>query len=321
MKKITILAALAVALSLSLTACKTDREEDSPNDSENSKPNSQQSQTNSPEQSNNSEPLPFTLFGADNVQINFGEVTSITDRKGEPLSPEKLEDTNWNEIVCDNFAYLAEHSDINFNSVDNADLYDPENAAFADVPSYSDIEYKRYYVGDKFGALTLTSAKTTFRRDGYEDKSGPYTSEQIKDEGLPFSGMLNRCDASFEGELTLSGYVRVCVDEYGVQAGEILFVPDKTCPLPVINFYTVRELDRTVTPLRTSLAHDFAYVSEYPEIRLGNISQYDNVYGIPTNGTTVRAHVTVDNITMFSDTALASVIQGEIVDIAVISEK
>lgn len=30
-------------------------------------------------------PLPFTLFGADNVQINFEEVTTILDRSGKPV--------------------------------------------------------------------------------------------------------------------------------------------------------------------------------------------------------------------------------------------
>lgn len=260
--------------------------------------------------------LPFTLFGADNVQIRAGDVTSILDRSGEPVSLDKLEDTNWNEITCDGFAYLADRPSIILNSIDNADLYDQEHISFKNVPDYSDIEYKRYYVGDKLGGLTLTSANTLFSRVGFNDKSGPLTSEQIKAEGLPFSSMLKRCEVSFDGELTMTGYIRVNVDEYGVEDGDVLFVPTEDCPLPVMNYYAERERDKTVTPLWTRESHGFAYVSEYPVIRLGNIHKDADIGSLPTDGTSVKVQVTVTDITMFCDVHMSSVIACKIVDIA-----
>lgn len=255
------------------------------------------------------------FFGADNVQINFGEVTSIFDRSGEPVSPDKLEDTNWNEITCDGFAYLAERAGTILNSIDNAGLYDEEHISFKDVPDYSDIEYKRYYVGDKLGELTLASANTLFSRVGFNDKSGPLTSEQIKAEGLPFSSMLKRCEVSFDGELTMTGYIRVNVDEYGVEDGDVLFVPTEDCPLPVMNYYAERERDKTVTPLWTRESHGLAYVSEYPVIRLGNIHKDADIGSLPTDGTSVKVQVTVTDITMFCDVHMSSVIACKIVDI------
>lgn len=314
MKKIT--AFISAALALSLTACSgSDEKTPSGNSTNNFTNNSQGNNSNSEETSYNSTPLPFTLFGADNVQINFGDVSAILDKSKNPVSPDKLEDTGWNEITCEGFAYLSEHPSTLLNSVDHADRYNPETIEFADVPSYTDTEYKRYYVGDKLGSLTLKSAKTTFSREGFNDKSGPLTSEQIKAEGIPFAAMLKRCDASFEGSLTMTGYIRVNVDEYGVEDGDVLFAPGEDCPLPVINFYAERERDRIVTPLWTQETHDFAYVSEYPMIRLGNIYRNADVGDIPADGTSTKVTVTVTDISMFSDTAMSSFIDCKIVNI------
>ncbi len=311
MRKITKSAAILI-LVMSLTACTENKVGISDQSNGPCAPNS----AALPDTPETDKPLPFTLFGADNVQIDFGEVTSILDRSGEPVSPDKLEDTNWNEITCDGFAYIAARPSIILNSIDNADLYDEEHMLFKDVPGYSDIEYKRYYVGDKLGELTLSSAKTLFSRAEFNDKSGPLTSEQIKAEGLPFSSMLKRCEVSFDGELTMTGYIRVTVDEYGVEDGEVQFAPTDGCPLPVINYYAERERDRVITPLWTREAHGLAYVSEYPIIRLGNIHKdAADIVSIPIDGTSVKVQVTVTDITMFCDVHMSSVIACRIVDI------
>lgn len=260
-------------------------------------------------------PLPFALFGADNVQINRYEITSITGRNGEQISVKEVEDTDWNEIVCEDFAYLAERSSVLLNSIDNACLFDTDDLSFKDVPDYYDSEYRRYYAGDKLGSLTITSAKTTFSREGFNDKSGPLSSKQIKAEGIPFSSMLKRCDVTFDGEITMTGYIRVSVDEYGVGEGDVLFVPTGDCPLPVMNYYAERERDRVITPLWTRESHGLAYVSEYPEIRLGNIHKDADIGNIPADGTSTKVQVTVTDISMFCDTMMSSFINCKIVDI------
>lgn len=311
MKKNTAIAAI-LAISLTFTAChKTNSGKDeTPDSSFDSHPEAVPLPIDPSEYE-----LPFTLFGADNVRITKYDITSITGRNGEPIYFKAVEDTNWNEIICEDFAYIAERPGVLLNSIDNADLYDPGALSFKDVPDYFDSEYKRYYIGDKIGSLTIKSAKTTFSREGFNDKSGPLTSEQIKAEGLPFSSMLQRCDVSFDGELTLTGYVRVSVDEYGVGEGDVLFVPTGECPLPVMNFYAERERDKVISPLWTRRSHGLAYVSEYPEIRLGNIHKDADIGDIPADGTSTRVQVTVTDISMFSDTALSSFIDCKIVNI------
>lgn len=259
--------------------------------------------------------LPFPLFGADNVQITFDDVTAMTGSDGNVLAPETLEDVNWFEIECAGFAFLAEPT-IVLNSVDDADTYDPETLLFGGAPQYTDTEYKRYRVGDKFGGLTVKSASTLFSRIGYEDKSGVMTTEQIKAEGMSFAGMLRRCDAEFEGTVTMTGYMRVCVSEYGVEEGEVLFVPDKdSLALPVMNFHVDHDTDTVNTAVWQWQVNGFAYASEYPTIRLGNINKGVDISGIPADGTSTKVSVTVTNISMFCDMHMSSFIDGEIVSV------
>lgn len=262
-----------------------------------------------------SEPLPFPLFGADNVQITFGDVTEMLDKEGNALTRETLEDTKWEEITCGGFAYLAEPT-ISLNSADDAELYDPETMLFSGAPDYTDTEYKRYKVGDKFGELTVTSAETVFSRIDYEEKDGVLTTEQIKADGMSFAGMLRKCSAEFDGTVTMTGYMRVCVSEYGVEEGEVLFVPDKdSLVLPVINFHVDRDTDTFNTAVWQWPVKDFAYATEYPTIRLGNINKGVDISGIPADGTSTKVSVTVTNISMFCDTHMSSFIDGEIVSV------
>ncbi|MBD5384242.1 MAG: hypothetical protein HDR72_04510 [Ruminococcaceae bacterium] len=261
------------------------------------------------------EPLPFPLYGADNVQITFGDVTEMLDNEGNALTRETLEDTNWQEIFCNGFVYLAEPT-VSLNSVDDADKYDPETFLFGGAPEYTDTEYKRYKVGDKFGELTVKSAETAFSRIGYEDKEGVMTTEQIREEGMSFAGMLWRCSAEFDGTVTMTGYMRVCVSEYGVEEGEVLFVPDKdSLALPVINFHVDHETDTVNTAVWQWPVKDFAYATEYPTIRLGNINNGVDINGIPADGTSTKVSVTVTNISMFCDMHMSSFIDGEIVSV------
>lgn len=318
MKKITKTAAIFI-LAASLTACSASEIPDSEYIYDLSQLDSSVTQNS---ETTSSDPycsytlaLPFTLFGADNVQIRGGDVTEILDHNGKPLTLQDLRDTNWNEITCDGFVYLAEHPSVLLNSIDDAELYDPNTLSFKDVPDYYDSEYRRYYVGDKVGSLTVTSAKTVFSREGFNDKSGPLSSVQIKDEGIPFSSMLKRCEVGFDGEVTLTGYVRVSVDEYGVGEGDVLFVPTEDCPLPVMNYYAERERDKVITPLWTRESHGLTYVSEYPEIRLGNIHENADIGSIPADGTSTKVQVKVTDISMICDTAMSSFIDCKIVDI------
>lgn len=260
-------------------------------------------------------PLPFTLYGADNVQITFEDTTEILDQEGGALSFWEVEDTKWYEINCDGFAYIGDPT-ISLNSIDDADRYDHETFLFDDLPEYVDTEYRRIYVGDKYGDLTVKSVSTTFSRIGYEDKSGVLTEEQIREEGMCFAGMLRRCTAEFDGTVTMTGYMRVCVNEYGVEEGEVLFVPDKdSLVLPLMNYHVDRDTDSINTAVWQWPVKDFTYATEYPTIRLGNINKGVDISGVPSDGTSARVKVTAANISMFCDMFMSSFIDGEIISV------
>lgn len=281
-------------------------------------------ESSDPSSSNvNSDPLPFTLFGADKVQITFADVTSVTDVDGNPIAPADVKDPDWYEIVCDGFAYLAEPS-ISLNSRDNADRYDPEKLLFSDLPEYSDTKYRRFNVGDKFGELTLKSASATFSRIGYEDdekakETKEYyalTEEQIRDRGMGFAGMFERCKAEFDGTVTMTGYMRVVISEYGIEEGTVLFIPDAdSLVLPLMNYHINYDTDSINTALWQWNVNDFSYANEYPTIRLGNINKGTDISGIAADGTSTKVKVTVTNISMFSDLRMSSFIDGELVSV------
>lgn len=263
----------------------------------------------------NSDPLPFTLFGADNVRITYADVTEAADKDGNPIAPEELKDPDWYEIKCSGFAYMTEPS-ISLNSRDNADRYNSEKLIFDGLPEYTDAEYRRFKVGDKFGELTVKSASTKFSRIGYEDKSGLLTEEQIRNEGMCFAGMFEQCEASFDGTVTMTGYMRVVVSEYGVEEGEVLFVPDAdSLVLPLMNYHIDRGTDSFNTAVWQSTVKDFIYATEYPTIRLGNINKGTDISGIAADGTSTKVKVTVTNISMFSCLSMSSFIDGELVSI------
>lgn len=269
----------------------------------------------------NTDPLPFTLFGADKVQITFADVTSITDKDGNPIAPDAVKDPDWYEIKCDGFAYLAEPS-ISLNSRDNANLYNPEKLLFDSLPEYSDAEYRRFKVGDKFGELTLKSASATFSRIGYEDDEkaketkeyAALTEEQIREAGMSFANMFEGCEASFDGTVTMTGYMRVVISEYGVEEGTVLFVPDAdSLVLPLMNYHIDHDTDLINTAVWQWNVNDFTYATEYPTVRLGNINKGTDISGISADGTSTKVKVTVTNISMFSN--WLSFIDGELVSV------
>lgn len=83
-------------------------------------------------------------------------------------------------VVFDNFVYLGSPQNI-YNSISNPDFFVTDSDAFggagvlnkAMLKLYKqEVPYKRYYVGDKYGDLTLASAKTVFIHGGLEEARG-----------------------------------------------------------------------------------------------------------------------------------------------------
>lgn len=83
-------------------------------------------------------------------------------------------------VVFDNFVYLGSPQNV-YNSISNPDFFVTDSDAFGGAGVLNkallklykqEVPYKRYYVGDKYGDLTLASAKTVFIHGGLEEARG-----------------------------------------------------------------------------------------------------------------------------------------------------
>ncbi len=137
--------------------------------------NSRATTSKAPENSDSTVSVPET-------ESNTG-VTEHHHIRGELYAPDKQTftfdeydgecivtiDGDSNIITYDNFVYLGAPQNI-YNSISKPDFFVPDSEAFgtgvingAMLDLYKqEVPYKRYYVGDKYGDLTLASAKTVF---------------------------------------------------------------------------------------------------------------------------------------------------------------
>lgn len=241
------------------------------------------------------------IEGPDGTPIYTSEFTTYTDKNGNPAD---YTDGNLGYAVCSGFAYIAPPGELCLTSIDNADIYNEDTLSFAGVPDTKFQDYVRINVGDKVNGLTVKSASATFGDDEMnlpENKCGKY-----------FSG----CECEFIGDMELVGYAcAVKEDAYGIQAGDILFVPQGECPLPSMSFKTDEETG--VHHLYyTGSNYGLTWVNQYGQIFLGNTQETTaDISCLPSDGTFVKVKVVIDNIRMTSNKDWIDLIQANIVTI------
>lgn len=204
------------------------------------------------------EPLPFELYGPDNMPITKGDVTGVTLPDGKKISVDKLSADNWASVVCDGFTYVAPPTGGSTNSLDDPEIY----SAFSvpDSGSFNNSDYKRLNVGDKFGDLTLRSAATIFRNYG----SSP--AEQ-----------LSECIAEFDGSVTLDAYIIRGITNT-TSPGAFICVPKSSETAIPVMFPLLKDGKFTSKSyLGDYLSGEFKYTSEYPPIYVQNVNSYNLV--------------------------------------------
>lgn len=301
---------VALALMLSLTGCNTDSESNSTSTSESNSTDtsvieSGNSSTDTSSDSSDSKPAvgseittKFELPNGNSVDFTNAVVTGSD---GE-ISLSEMTDDNWGYVTCD-FICLANSLGISYNSVDNADIFDKDEMTFKDVPQTVKYEYKTYKVGDSFGGLKVTEAKTNFF---------PYFASSTPKY---FGGG----NVKFEGEVTLTGRCRISPQAEGyLAAHDIQFIPDANSLLPIMN-YSFDENENV--PLSLGMEDDVWWLNEYSlAIFLGNADNYPNLYfgDVPEDGSFVNVEVTIDNIDFRNELNFTSRYNAKLVDIEVI---
>lgn len=286
MKKIITILCTAALLS-SLTGCNSAEKPDTSGDSQLSSPvsDSNDSIDNSdgsgsseiPGGSDNSDNVPEKpkpdgeptfLIGPDGEPIYTSEITKITARDPETyerVSVDTLDRSTFETVVCDGFTYVYMPR-FSVNCLEDPELF--EDIEFQGRHYYNyiggelddNVEFSRAYPGDKFGDLTLKSARIVFTN-----------SDEF---GVVAAGG----NMEFEGEIELTGYVTVTkYDEtelYPVKGGEIEFYPDNASAmkLPVMGWAH----DKGNKTIRyDSIENVCGLYGDGGSIRLGNLSDIE----------------------------------------------
>ena len=214
-----------------------------------------------------------------------------------------MTENNWFDVTCSDYVYLAEPLGIYCDSVKNADIYDEKEMKFTGAPETVSYKYKKYKVGDSFGELKLTEARTSF----------------CPDWSFRYPAYFNGGSASLEGTLTLTGKCRLAPETEGyVTARDIMFVPDaNSCKLPIME-YSMDENGNDV--LYTGMNNGVCWLSEYPSgIGLGNADYSDFDFSeFPEDGSFVDVQVTIDDISFRNELNFAKSIFARLVDIKLV---
>lgn len=196
-----------------------------------------------------------------------------------PLS--EMTADNWQSVTCDG-VYLAQAGGVYYDNINNADLFDETTYSFSGAPDVVYHEYKKYNVGDMFGSLKLTEAKTEF---------------SIYSSDMP-PKYFNGGSVRFEGTLTLTGKCWLAPETEGYNTErDIHFVPDaKSAKLIPIMYYLPDE--NGCEYLMGGAMNDFCFLAEHPDLYLGNADYYSKIdfRELPKDGSCVDVQVTVDNI-------------------------
>lgn len=236
-----------------------------------------------------------------------GEPVNLTNAvvqgyEGE-ITLSEMTENNWAYVTCD-YVYLAEPQGIYYDSVKNADIFDENEMTFTGAPETVSYKYKKYNVGDSFGELKVTFAKTSFFPELSAMKPKYFNGGSVR----------------FEGTLTLTGKCRLAPETEGyVTARDIMFVPDaNSCKLPIMDYFSDENGN---VKLFAGMTNGVCWLSEYPAgIALGNADGYPDFdfSEFPEDGSFVDVQVTIDKILLRNELNFTNTFNAKLVDIKLV---
>lgn len=259
------------------------------------------------------------LVGLAGDRIKASEITEVFSSNGSDVAPEELTEDNFSAVLCDGFVYVAQSTAEARNSIENTDVYDSGNMEFTDMTSTPLKNYVRLEVGNTFCGLTLKEAQVNFAR-GSEQTTFQLSDGSMKtgaELGLPEIYFASGT-AKFDGTLEMTGYI-CCLaeDDYGVGAGDILFVPgDGEGVFPIMSYRLDGDNGFHHISQMYSLS-DLVWQNEFGYIYLGNA--YDttaDISALPDDGSFVKVRVTVDNFELTCGVNFINSVRADIVDIS-----
>lgn len=204
--------------------------------------------------------LPFTLYGPDYRQITYEEITHIDNN----VAIQYLNDSNWSSINCDGFAYIVDPGVGNYNIADQPEMF--LNSAWNTISSASNYsDFRRIYVGDRYGDLTVDMAYSTFWRT----PTNGMTEQQMDENGFPKALLYNGGAVHFSGTVTANVYI--VRQEYKYNNGYFLVFRNGESPIPIPSMsidQTAVNNDKFKPCMSYGVIDGFEYATEAPSIRI-----------------------------------------------------
>lgn len=220
--------------------------------------------------------------------------------------------------------YVAIPDGIFRTSRDNSDVFDEEYYNFTDVSVERKKDFIRVEAGDEICGLKVKNAVSEFNAEGamrpYKFEDG--TMKNGTELGIPeiyfHSGQLE-----LEGSVEMTGYIGIVAEDvYGVNVGDILFIPTDCQPALPVLYYSFDPSEGFYHSVGNCFMDgDIVYTNEYGCGRFGlgnkNTTTVD-LSSIPNNGSFVKAKVVVSNISMESIIGWYTKVRGELTSVQVI---
>lgn len=220
--------------------------------------------------------------------------------------------------------YVAIPDGIFRTSRDNSDVFDEEDNNFTDVSVERKNDFIRVEEGDEICGLKVKNAVSEFNAEGamrpYKFEDG--TMKNGTELGIPeiyfHSGQLE-----LEGSVEMTGYISIVAEDvYGVNVGDILFIPTDCQPALPVLYYSFDPSEGFYHSVGNCyMDGDIVYTNEYGcgRFELGNKNTTTaDLSSIPDNGSFVKAKVVVSNISMESTIDWYTKVSGELTSVQVI---
>lgn len=220
--------------------------------------------------------------------------------------------------------YVAVPSGIFRTSLDNPDVFDSENRCFTDISAERKKDFIRIEEGDEICGFKVKKAVSVFAPEGADEpyKMPDGTMKKGTELGFP-EIYFRRGELELEGTVEMTGYIRIVAEDvYGMEAGDIRFIPAECKPaLPVLNYDFDPSEGFYHDIVNCYMEEGIAFCNEYGCgcFKLGNKSETTADLGfIPADGSFIKAKVIVKNISMDSTIDWFTNVRGELVSIGAV---
>lgn len=211
------------------------------------------------------------LVGLDGKAVTAAEITRLYTKDSN--APAVLDENSFERAECDGFAYGYVPS-VYYDKETNPEMFNEDVFIGEEIES---TEFMRVNVGDKFGGLTVKSARTVFSAN---NMNGAY-----------YEGS----EIEFDGEITLTGILHIPqVDEkYPNVYLDMEFSPDSMTKSP---------LSMDFLAINGAFTHSAREIvgkyTDIPTIYLGKFTDYNIDFDGISQGESQSVEITVDNVKM-----------------------